>query len=155
MTGPGGPSISAVDALEEAGLVLAELAPGTIDRLRGEINAVGTSPRNPVDVGMGGTPETFERSARIAGADPGVDGVVVIGGGRGDAGQRFAEALIDAQREAGTPFAVASAQPEPELLRTYVEAGIGVFPTADRAVTAFAGVAGYARFRRDIGSPLD
>jgi acyl-CoA synthetase (NDP forming) len=155
VTGPGGPSISAVDALEEAGLQLAELAPETIDRLRGEINAVGTSPRNPVDLGMGGTRETFDRSARIAGADPGVDGVVIIGGGGGEDGQQFAEAMIDAQREAGTPFAVASAQPEPELLCTYADAGIGVFPTADRAVTAIAGVVGYAAFRRDIGAPLD
>jgi len=155
VTGPGGPSISAVDALEEAGLQLAELAPETIDRLRGEINAVGTSPRNPVDLGMGGTRETFDRSARIAGADPGVDGVVIIGGGGGTDGQQFAEAMIDAQREAGTPFAVASAQPELELLRTYADAGIGVFPTADRAVTAIAGVVGYAAFRRDIGAPLD
>jgi acyl-CoA synthetase (NDP forming) len=104
---------------------------------------------------MGGTRETFDRSARIAGADPGVDGVVIIGGGGGEDGQQFAEAMIDAQREAGTPFAVASAQPEPELLCTYADAGIGVFPTADRAVTAIAGVVGYAAFRRDIGAPLD
>ena len=155
VTGPGGPSISAVDALEEAGLTLAELAPDTIDRLREEIDAVGTSPRNQVDLGLGGTQDTFERSARTAGADPGVDGVVVIGGGgRAEAGQRFAEALIDARRETGTPFAIASAQPEPELVRTYVEAGIGVFPTADRAVTAIAGVVTYAQFRRGIGSAV-
>ena len=100
VTGPGGPSISAVDALEEAGLTLAELAPDTIDRLREEIDAVGTSPRNPVDLGLGGTQDTFERSARIAGADP------------------------------------------------------GVFPTADRAVTAIAGVVTYAQFRRGIGSAV-
>lgn len=71
-----------------------------------------------------------------------------------EAGQRFAEALIDARRETGTPFAIASAQPEPELVRTYVEAGIGVFPTADRAVTAIAGVVTYAQFRRGIGSAV-
>ncbi len=102
--------------------------------------------------------DAFERGARIVGADPGVDGVVVIGGGRGgEAGRRFAAAIVDAQRETRTPFAIASLQPasEPELLHTYVEAGIGLFPTADRAVRAFAGVARYAAFRREIGSPLD
>ena len=158
VTGPGGPSISAVDALEEAGLQLARLEPGTVERLRAEINPVGTSPRNPVDVGLGGSMDAFERGARIAGSDPGVDAVVVIGGGRGgEDGRRFAEAIVDAQSETGTPFAIASLQPAsgPELPRTYVEAGIGLFATADRAVRAFAGVARYAAFRREIGSPLD
>jgi len=154
VTGPGGPSISAVDALEEAGLRLAELTPETIDRLREVINPVGTSPNNPVDLGMGGTRESFEASARIAGADPNVDAVVVIGGGRGDEGRAWADSMIAAQRETGTPFAIASAQLEPALLRSYADAGIGVFPTADRAVTAIAGAAGYAAFRRDIGRPI-
>jgi acetate---CoA ligase (ADP-forming) subunit alpha len=158
VTGPGGPAISAVDALEEAGLSLAELAPETIERLAEEMNAVGTSPRNPVDLGLGGAQESFESCARIVGADAGVDGVVIIGGGGGgDGGRRFAESMVAAQREAGTPFAIASSMGpgvDPEVLRMYSEAGIGVFPTADRAVGAFAGVVGYAQFRREIGAPV-
>lgn len=154
VTGPGGPSISAVDALEEAGLRLAQLAPETIDRLRDVIHAVGTSPNNPVDLGMGGTRESFEAAARIAGADPNVDAVVIIGGGRGDEGDAWASSMIAAQRDTATPFAVTSAAPSTEQLRTYADAGIGVFPTADRAVTAIAGAVGYAAFRGDIGTPI-
>lgn len=155
VTGPGGPSISAVDALEEAGLTLATLAPETIDRLRVVINPVGTSPHNPVDLGLGGTRETFEECARIAGADPNVDAVVIIGGGRNEEGAAWADSLIAAQRDAGTPFAVASPAPTPELLRTYADAGIGVFPTADRGVAAIAGATAYAAFRREIAPPVD
>jgi len=159
VTGPGGPGISAVDALEEAGLALARLAPGSIERLWAEINPVGTSPRNPIDVGLGGSLEAFERGARIAAADPAVDGVVIIGGGGGGEGaRRFAEAMVGAHRDARVPFAIATAMSGPaeaSLQRRYVDAGIGVFPTADRAVSAFAGAAAYARFRGEIGAPLD
>ena len=84
--------------------------------------------------------------------------VIIGGGGGGDGGRRFAEAMVAAQQEAGTPFAIASSMgpaTEPELVRMYADAGIGVFPTADRAVGAFAGVVGYAKFRREIGAPLD
>ena len=157
VTGPGGPAISAVDALEEAGLRLAQLDSGTIERLRGEINPVGTSPRNPVDVGLGGSAEAFDGGTRIAAADHAVDAVVVIGGGGpGQSMRRFAESMIAARDESGKPIALVTMQPldDRELLRTYADAGIGVFPTPERAVRAMAGVVRYVRYRADIGLPV-
>ena len=156
VTGPGGPSISAADAAEEAGLRLAELGTQTIDRLRGEIAAVGTSPRNPVDVGliMYGPLDVYARVTEIVGSDPAVDGGVVIGGrGSGEGAQQFAQLMCDAQQSIAKPVAMIVSEhgPDAELLRRYSEAGIGLFPTAERAVHAFAGVARYAEFRRDIG----
>lgn len=72
VTGPGGPSISAADAAEEAGLQLTAFGAQTIDRLRSEIAAVGTSPRNPVDVGliMYGPTDVYARVTEIVVSDP-------------------------------------------------------------------------------------
>ncbi|HJM75561.1 MAG TPA: CoA-binding protein [Dehalococcoidia bacterium] len=141
VTGPGGPSISATDAAEEAGLQLAELAEETIERLRSEISAVGTSPRNPVDVGliMYGPMDVYARVTEIVGADPNVDGVVVIGGrGSGDGVADFADQMSAAVDHIGKPLALIGAPQDADVLRRYADAGIGVFPTAERAVRAFA-----------------
>lgn len=143
VTGPGGPSISATDAAEEAGLQLAELDGETIERLRSEINAVGTSPRNPVDVGliMYGPMDVYARVTEIVGADPNVDGVIVIGGrGSGDGAADFADQMAAAADRIGKPLALIGAPPDADVLRRYVDAGIGVFPTAERAVQAFAAI---------------
>ena len=37
-----------------------------------------------------------------------------------------------------------------ELAKAYGEAGIGLFPTAERAVQAYAGASGYQQFREEI-----
>lgn len=143
VTGPGGPSISATDAAEEAGLQLAELGGETIERLRGEINAVGTSPRNPVDVGliMYGPMDIYARVTEIAGADPNVDGVVVIGGRTsGDSASDFADQMAAAGDLIGKPLALIGAPQDGDILGRYADAGIGVFPTGERAVRAFAAV---------------
>ena len=143
VTGPGGPSISATDAAEEAGLRLAELEGATIERLAGEIAAVGTSPRNPVDVGliMYGPMDIYARATEIVGADPNVDAVVVIGGrGSGDGADGFARQMTEAQDGIGKPVAVIQANPAAEPLQRYAEGGVGVFDTAERAVHAFASV---------------
>lgn len=156
VTGPGGPSISATDAAEEAGLRLAELDGSTIERLRGEIAAVGTSPRNPVDVGliMYGPMDIYARVTEIVGADPNVDAVVVIGGrGSGDGADQFAQQMAEAQEHNGKPVALVQAAPAEEQLQRYVEAGISVFPTAERAVHAFAAVAAHRAARDGVSSP--
>ncbi|HJM88666.1 MAG TPA: CoA-binding protein [Dehalococcoidia bacterium] len=144
VTGPGGPSISAADAAEEAGLRLSELGGETIERLAAEIAAVGTSPRNPVDVGMVmyGPTNVYADVTEIVGADSGVHGVIVIGGrASGDGAAEFADQMAAALDRIEKPLALIQANPDGDLLRRHTDAGIGVFPTAERAAQAFAALA--------------
>jgi acetyltransferase len=152
VTAPGGPSVSAVDALEEAGLELATLAGDTIAALRAEIAPVGTSPRNPVDLGLGGGgAEAYASAIRIASGDPAVDAVVVIGGGgRGERAADFADALIEVASAAKAPLVLAGSIEDVELVHRYAAAGVGVFPTAERAVRALANARRDAAFRASI-----
>lgn len=142
VTGPGGPAVSASDACEESGLVLAELAPSTQDALRRVVAAAGTSVRNPIDVGMvlQGATAVYGESLRIALADPGVDAALVIGGDRSDPAA-FAEMLIELRRTAGKPILYAQGGSffggEDQRARL-AEGGVAVAPTAERAVRAYA-----------------
>ena len=148
ITGPGGPAMSAVDAAEEAGLRLATLRDDTIERLRPELAPVGTSPRNPVDIGLQpyGAMDVYTRTLEIVCADPAVDGVVIIAGHpEGEEGDRFLDMLMAVKERAGKPVAFATLQviDDPATLARYVEGGVGLFPTADRAVRAFATLAAH------------
>jgi acyl-CoA synthetase (NDP forming) len=140
ITGPGGPAVSAADACEEAGLELAVLSEATIASLRPAIAAAGTSPRNPVDVGMvfQGATEVFGRAAALAGADPGVDALVVIGGSRDDR-EGFGAMLTRLRRDLGKPVMQVALMPggEGPSARALAEGGVGLFPTAERALRAY------------------
>jgi len=158
ITSPGGPSVSAVDALEEAGLRLATLDPATIERLRQEpeLAGVGVSPKNPVDLGFTqGSTGIFARVTRIVGPDPNVDGLVVFGtGGRGAAAAKFARELIAAKTEVDRPLVLVGRAPTPTLVARYAEAGILIFPTAERAVRALARTIADRAFRLEVAAPL-
>ncbi|MEZ4502357.1 MAG: CoA-binding protein [Dehalococcoidia bacterium] len=160
ITSPGGPSVSAVDALEEAGLRLATLAPETIERLRQEpeLAGVGVSPKNPIDLGFTqGSTGIFARVTRIVGPDPNIDGFVVFGTGGNDeaAAKRYADELIEAKLEVDRPLVLVGRPPEAALVARYAEAGILIFPTAERAVRALARTLEDRAFRLDVGAPLD
>jgi acyl-CoA synthetase (NDP forming) len=159
ITSPGGPSVSAVDALEEAGLRLATLDASTIERLRQEpeLAGVGTSPRNPVDLGFTqGSTGIFARVTRIVGRDPNVDGLVVFGtGGKGATATKYARELIAAKTEVDRPLVLVGRAPAPALVARYAEAGILIFPTAERAVRALARTLEDRAFRLAVGAALD
>ncbi len=147
VTGPGGPAVSAADACEEAGLELADLSEETRERLRGVVGGAGTSVRNPVDVGLviGGVGEMYQRAVEATIADPGVDAVVVIGGfARGGGEDTHDEAMADMSRRTGKPLLdVSFVAGAPSAERTLAREGIGSFPSAERALQA------YARVRRE------
>jgi acetyl coenzyme A synthetase (ADP forming)-like protein len=77
LTNAGGPGAIAVDALDAQGMVHAELAPHTLDRLRGILPPVA-SLRNPVDMVASAGPVEYANSLRALLRDEGVDGVMVI-----------------------------------------------------------------------------
>ncbi|HJN93364.1 MAG TPA: CoA-binding protein, partial [Dehalococcoidia bacterium] len=155
VTGPGGPSISAVDAAEEAGLRLATLDASTIEQLAGAISAVGTSPKNPVDVGLilYGPMDIYGEVTAIAGGDPNVDGAIVLGGSStGPEGEAFLSLMRGARDGFRKPLAQVTLRPpvDAQLAKAYGEVGVGLFPTAERAVQAYAGVSAYEAFRAQI-----
>jgi acyl-CoA synthetase (NDP forming) len=144
VTGPGGPAVSAADACEEAGLVLAELSESTKQRLGRFVPSAGTSVRNPVDVGLqlGRAAELYLRSLEATAADPGVDAVVVIGGSS-QAGDW--EAHLDAMgalaREAAKPVLHVSFGPSnPQLDRALAARGLASFASAEKALQTYARV---------------
>lgn len=146
VTGPGGPAVSASDACEESGLILADLAPSTQEALRRVVAAAGTSVRNPVDVGMvlHGATAVYGEALRIALADPAVDAALVIGGDRSDPAG-FAEMLIEARRQSGKPVLYAAGGRffgGEEHLRRLAERGVATAPTAERALRAYARLVG-------------
>ena len=77
LTNAGGPGAIAVDALDAVGLELAELAESTQDQLR-ELLPPAASTRNPIDMLAGAGPREYADGLRMALADSGVDGVIVI-----------------------------------------------------------------------------
>ncbi len=77
LTNAGGPGAIAADALEAVGLELAELAESTQDQLR-ELLPPAASTRNPIDMLAGAGPREYADGLRMALADSGVDGVIVI-----------------------------------------------------------------------------
>jgi acetyl coenzyme A synthetase (ADP forming)-like protein len=77
VTNAGGPGVLLADACEAQGLVLPELAPATLERLRGFLPPQAGL-KNPVDMIASATPEQYARAIEAVGSDPGVDSVIVV-----------------------------------------------------------------------------
>lgn len=144
VTGPGGPAVSATDACEEAGLELPKLSEETQERLRGTVGGAGTSVRNPVDIGLvlGGAADMYRGAVEGTIRDPGVDAVLVIGGfARGEGWQAYIEAMAGLSREAAKPILhVSFGSGDLVLDRALAQEGIPSFPSAERALRAYARV---------------
>jgi acetyltransferase len=146
ISGPGGPAVSASDAVERCGLSMAELSGETVGALRKVIPPTGTSPSNPVDVGLGAAFEVglYRETLAIVLADPGVDAVLMLGGGASeDLSAEYVQDLIRAQ--SGTDkHIMAIAYPgfvqidQAHLLKPLYESGMAVYPTPERALKAYA-----------------
>ncbi len=73
----GGGAVIAADALEAAGLELAQLADSTAEKLRRELPPY-TRAENPVDLLGDADPERYGRAVELVQADPGVDAVLAV-----------------------------------------------------------------------------
>lgn len=81
ITGQGGAGVSAADACDEFGFILAALSEETQQELRKIIPGAGTSIKNPVDLGFSSTKkEAFQQAILIIAHDPRVDLLLVVGG---------------------------------------------------------------------------
>jgi len=81
ITGQGGAGVSAADACDEFGFILATLNEETQQELQKIIPTAGTSIKNPIDLGFSSTAkEAFQQAILIIAHDPGVDLLLVVGG---------------------------------------------------------------------------
>ncbi len=155
VSGPGGLAVVAADYIERAGLSLAHISNDTKKKIAGVIPDVGTSTRNPVDVGLGasGDPGLYTMPARYLMEDDNVDCVLVIGGTFSEQlNEIFTKELISAQRE--TKKAVMMVDlPEFRIAtggvgmgKEFVASGIPAFPSHERALSALKKVCDYGKF---------
>jgi len=152
ISGPGGLAVSAAEACGREGLALAEMSQETTRLLKTVMPPMGTSIRNPVDVGMNAFLEMniYTEASRAVAADPGVDAVFIIGTGiNEESNRRFVESLIEARDEFKKPFIMTGIPGfDPGLIQMFVEAGFPCFESAERAIAVYARAVRYLS-RRD------
>ncbi len=139
VTNAGGPGVLATDALITGGGELAEISPATMEAF----NAILPAPwshNNPVDIIGDAPPERYAEALKIAAADPGGDGLLVILTPQAMTDPtRTAEQLRPFAQTEGKPVLAswmggAGVEPGAAILR---EAGIPTFPYPDTAVEMF------------------
>jgi acyl-CoA synthetase (NDP forming) len=157
LSGPGGLAVSAADAAEKVGLQLASLSDETQKKIADVLPPAGISVRNPVDVGLGasGVVEQYTKPARYLMEDDGVDAVVVIGGTfMREMNQMYRQELIAARDDTNKLLVAvnlpefAQAVQDDDTDTEFLEAGIPVYPSPERAMTALGGAVRYGERRR-------
>jgi acyl-CoA synthetase (NDP forming) len=154
LSGPGGPAVTAADAVEKNGLCLAELSERTRERLASIIPDKGTSLKNPVDVALSASFELdlYHESLRAILEDPGVDAAMILGGGMSDeSDERYVKGVAAVKKDMGKAV-LAIAFPgfldDVELLTPLYGAGIPVYPTPERALRSYGKLVKFSRFRQ-------
>jgi acyl-CoA synthetase (NDP forming) len=155
VSGPGGPAVSAADAVERNGLFMAVPAQESLRRLKELLPPTGTSSANPIDVGLSASFELrlYQEALEIILDDPGVDAVVMLGGGASaDMSADYIQGIIRA-KERSDKHIMAIAYPgfvqidQEELLTPLHEHGIPVYTTPERALRAYARMMAYYRYQ--------
>lgn len=77
ITNAGGPAILLADALEAKGLVVPELGSKTIEALRSFLPSQASF-KNPVDMIASASPQDFQKTIHLVGADETIDALVII-----------------------------------------------------------------------------
>ena len=92
----------------------------------------------------------FKRAAEWVARDPGVDGLVIIGGGLSpEDNQTFVQYMIGVRQEWGKPLVMVRIPGrDSDLSRQFCRAGIPFFDSAERAMRAYAQVFRYQRWRQ-------
>jgi len=152
ISGPGGLAVSAAEACGNIGLRLAKLSTETRSRLAEFVSPTGTSLKNPVDVGMTAALniEIYIRAAQTVAADPGVDGVLVMGSGLDpEANRIYTKSLIKTHKDSKKPFLMVSIPGfDQELAQDFCQAGVPCFDSAERALGTYSLVRRYQLWRK-------
>lgn len=163
MGGAGGTSVTGTDVCVRAGLDVPDISEPIQRELRTFVGVAGTSVRNPIDVGMQvREPEDFLRVMELVAADPGIDIIMMITRpswsrwrGRRYSNKMFNNLLRFAQSSKHRkPFCIAIRSPAENLqaekdrlrmTKQFLDAGIPVFKTVERACRALHSFTGYYR----------
>ncbi len=144
VTNGGGPAVLAADYAHARGLDLAELGADSIRLVAA--NLPGVRAENPLDLGEEADAAAYVQATRIAAADPGVDGVLVILSPKpGATPDAVATAAVRHAPELAKPiFACWMGGATVEETRQDINtAGIPVFRMPEPAVDAFANIASF------------
>jgi len=154
LSGPGGPAVSAADAVERMGLQMASLGPETIQKLRALLPAIGTSYKNPVDVSLSASFDLrlYVDTLDIIARDKGVDAVLILGGANTDEmNLQYIQGLVRVREKSGKAI-LAIAFPgfftQEGLLDKLYEANIPVYSTPERALRAYAKINQFYHFQK-------
>jgi len=154
VSGPGGFAVSVAEACGREGLKLAELSSESRSILSQFIPSTGTSLRNPIDMGMNAALviDIYINTAKIVASDPGVDTVVIVGGGRTpEDNERLKEEILKAREEFKKPFIMVNLPGyNPETSQSFCNAGLPTFDSAERAINAYAKVLKYQLWQRKM-----
>ena len=165
----GGVSVLAADAAERAGLPVPPVPDDLQSELREFIPIAGSSVRNPLDTHALHDHAQFVKLCAILSRAPEIHNLIAIaridwaiGRPNTDPDQFLAQtlkSLVEGQREAGRPLAVALTAPaRPEVMDAMLrfqamaaDAGLAVYPTVQRALEAIALVWPWYRERAERG----
>jgi acyl-CoA synthetase (NDP forming) len=142
-------SRSIADACKEHGLQVAELQAQTREKLKAILPKTGTSVNNPVDLGLASVFEVdlYGRAAMCVGLDPGVDALIFQGRGvTPELDLKYATLLVEAQQKIREPFlgiSLGGLFLEQQSVDALIKAGIPVYPSAERAIWAYANLKRY------------
>lgn len=149
VSGMGGPSVGTADACIEFGLEVAEISEQSWRRIARLIPSIGTSIKNPIDLGMGVllNPSFYGEAVKILARDGNVDMLLVIG----HAAPGYSKVMIEATRGLKkalvlTTGGVSAIGTTPEDDEALLASGLPLYPDARRAAIALAKLANYADF---------
>ena len=154
ISGPGGMGVGLTDACADAGLELARLSPETVAALSERVPGVGTSFKNPIDLGMWprSRPELYRVATECIAQDPGLDAILVVTkpDGSGNWAETIFAALPTIEKPvvavvAGLPATVA------ERVPVFLEARMVPFSDSRRAARAIGWLHQYGEFLRRVG----
>jgi len=153
ISGPGGPAVSASDAVERNGLEMATLSESSRKRLENILPPTGTSRGNPVDVGLGASFELgfYLDTLEVLIEDAGIDALVILGGGISDDMNRtYVDGLIRVKEKTTKDLIVVTYpgfMQRDEILAPLHAHGIPVYSTPERAMKAYARLLRFERFQ--------
>ena len=150
LTNAGGPGVIASDAVEAYGMRLAEFSESTLAELHSFLSPAASF-HNPLDMLAAASPQDYARSLGLLLADPGVDSVVVLlPAPPMFEAEDVAAALLPHIQAASKPVTVALLGQKrlTAALARLREERVAVYPSAERAVAALAGLFRRAEIER-------
>jgi acetyltransferase len=140
MTISGGPCVVAGDVCESSGIEVPPF-PQNLQRQILELTPPFAAPSNPVDMTPQMNPANYKACVDLVVGQKKIDGVIAINVGLDR--EEFADAFIHAMHKYDKPITSFTID-TPRLSERFKEAGIPIYPTPERAVTAYRALVRFA-----------